>query len=255
MNYQLQTVTIQCGIATLPDGRTVSLNDVQVALNAAFAATGERMYMRASDQVAILTGQEHTARGFVATLSTDPESIEPAWSHAHSTAAQMEGWDIFDTFGSDMGPWQLLHLDDTSDIQGGTKLEDDAEAWRLVLTGSSPHHASAREFIRVHNPIEYEWALREYHPLRDLNAKAFLGQPAGFTMGGFTVGHAAKMNGNSNEAMIVDVIGDESPLCVVLEYPEPQPVDCPQGGMSTRFQVPATKVSSTWCKSPTPQLD
>lgn len=247
MNHVTITASICKGIATLPDGSTVDLNSVQAALNEAFSETGESQYQEASDLVAKLTGQEQTARGFVASAGDDPEAMEPRWSDEHCTQAQQEGWDIFDTHGSDSGPWQLQRLDDASEFPGAKQLASDAEAWRLVFEGHAPHHVSAREFIRVHNPMEYEWALREYHPLRGLNAKGFFRKPAGYTIGGFTVGHAAKMSGNPNEATIVDV-HNEDRLTVLLEFEEPQPVDVPEGATCRRISVPYTRVTSTWRK-------
>ena len=86
---------------------------------------------------------------------TFTENLNPAWSNVHSEAAQREGWDIFDTRGSDSGPWQIQRFDDATDVPGAPQLKDDEAAFRIVLHGSAAHHGAAREFIRAHNPNEW----------------------------------------------------------------------------------------------------
>lgn len=249
MNHEVRKVSITQGIATMEDGTAVNLNAVQTALNAAFSDTGDDDYRKAADDIAKLTSQEQTARGFVSMNSPDPESLTPNWSQAHCEAAQKEGWDIFDTYGSDCGPWQLQRLDNVDDGTGSTQLSTDNQAWSLVLEGSLPHHQAARDFIRVHNPMEYDWALRQLHPLRGMNATHKLNEPAGYSVGGFVVGHSAKMNGFSQEATIIDLLDDGPRLKVLLEFDEPQPAVGVEGEVHTRFfEVPFTAISSTWRK-------
>ena len=87
---------------------------------------------------------------------TDPANMSPAWSNEHCEAAQREGWDIFDTHGSDGGPWQIQRFDDASEVPGAPQLKDDESAWRIVIQGTAAHHEAARQFIRTHSP--QEWA-------------------------------------------------------------------------------------------------
>lgn len=89
------------------------------------------------------------------TAMPDPAKLVPAWSNEHCSAAQKEGWDIFDCGDSVHGPWQLQRIDDASDIEGGVQLKSDAEAWALVMNGSLPHHQAAKAFIKEHNPREW----------------------------------------------------------------------------------------------------
>ena len=256
MNHEVRKVSITQGIATMEDGTAVNLNAVQAALNTAFSDTGDDDYRKAADEIAKLTGQEQTARGFVSMNSPDPESLIPNWSQAHCEAAQKEGWDIFDTYGSDSGPWQLQRLDNVDDGADSTQLTTDNQAWSLVLEGSLPHHQAARDFIRVHNPMEYDWALRQLHPLRGMNATHKLNEPAGYSVGGFVVGHSAKMNGFSQEATIIDLLDDGPRLKVLLEFDEPLPVNGVEVVQNERvyerltrfFELPFTAISSTWRK-------
>lgn len=86
---------------------------------------------------------------------TNPANMNPPWSNEHCEAAQREGWDIFDTHGSDCGPWQLQRFDDASEVPGAPQLEDDKTAWRIVIQGTAAHHEAARQFIRTHSPKEW----------------------------------------------------------------------------------------------------
>lgn len=88
--------------------------------------------------------------------SSDTENMNPAWSAKNSVAAQGEGWTIFQSQGSEGGPWQIQKLDDASDVPGAPQLEEDKDAWRLVLQGRGAHHAAALTFIKAHNEAEYE---------------------------------------------------------------------------------------------------
>lgn len=52
------TVSITDGIATLPDGTTVDLKEIQATCNGVFQETGEEEYMQACDNLSLLTGLE-----------------------------------------------------------------------------------------------------------------------------------------------------------------------------------------------------
>lgn len=69
---------------------------------------------------------------------------------------------------------------------------------------------------------------------------------AGATAGGFTVGHAAKRNGNPVAGLIVGVREENGVAYVLLRYLTPQPVDVPEGATATDFEVRAGGISCTW---------
>jgi hypothetical protein len=253
---QTKTATISDGIATLEDGTAVDLKKMQSLFNSAFSDTGDHDFMKASDELAKLTGLEETANGFLPsdmpvvakTSSTIPDAttMVPAWTMEHSRAASLEGWDIFYCSGSAYGLWQIQHFDEVQDNPDAKQLDDDEHAWREVFNGVLAHHVAAREFIRVHNPGEYLNFLKDVHPLKHLNATNQLRKLAGYTAGGFTVGHMAKMNGNPNEARIIDVNDMKSGTVLTLEFSTAQPVDAPEGSTSFFFEVPGRNISCTW---------
>lgn len=79
-----------------------------------------------------------------------------------SAAANAEGWDVFDSYGSDNGPYQVCRIDDPERWHADRELafvppylESDDEAWQIVMRRHDPHHAKAREFIKEHNPKEW----------------------------------------------------------------------------------------------------
>lgn len=83
------------------------------------------------------------------------------WSDAHSDAAVREGWDIWDSEGSENGRWQVQRIDDPEAFYEATgftppRLTSDAEAFCIVANGTEPHHSVARGFLRYHNPKEYQ---------------------------------------------------------------------------------------------------
>jgi len=80
------------------------------------------------------------------------EEVEIPPPDFDNTQAQSEGWGIFETDGSSSGPYQLQRMDDEE------VFEDDDAAARFVQQRASyghHYHASALEFLREHNPIEY----------------------------------------------------------------------------------------------------
>lgn len=87
---------------------------------------------------------------------TAVEGSYSAWLERYGDAAAMEGWSLFECFGSENGDWQLQRLDDASDVPGGPQLAGDDDAWRVVLQGTGDHHAAALGFLMEHNPKEYE---------------------------------------------------------------------------------------------------
>ena len=100
------------------------------------------------------------------TSELTPETMNPAWSQAHSKAAIAEGWEIFDCDGSCNGRWQVDCIDTPADwehLNDGVappKLENDEAAWAIVANGNEPHHGAAREFLKAHNPAEYDLVMK-----------------------------------------------------------------------------------------------
>lgn len=84
----------------------------------------------------------------------------PEWTPEMKKLANDEGWGIFDCTGSAGGPWQLQKIDEDAIIP------DDEAAWRLVVNSNVPHHRAAVEFLRIHNPLEYNTIMKA------LNVKA-----------------------------------------------------------------------------------
>lgn len=85
------------------------------------------------------------------------------WTGADSEQALGEGWDIFDSEGSDNGPWTIQRLDDPYHLPylGFTKpvFGSDPDAWIHVVAlarGGSPLHQKALAFIRENNSLEAE---------------------------------------------------------------------------------------------------
>lgn len=96
-------------------------------------------------EVRAADGAEHSVYSFSLDRAPEPQF--------DGERAEREGWGIFDCDGSDNGPWQIQKID-ASDL-----LENDMHAWQLVARearAGSAYHRSAIEFIREHNPTEYE---------------------------------------------------------------------------------------------------
>lgn len=72
------------------------------------------------------------------------------WTIKHNQAAAKEGWGIYDCSGSENAPWEICKIDSPDEGEG--ELEEDADAWRLVLTGTGEHHQLAREFVTIFVP-------------------------------------------------------------------------------------------------------
>lgn len=96
----------------------------------------------------------------------DPASMTPPWPNVHDEAAFLEGWIITDCSGSENGPWQVQRIDDpdeclTADGKPVPHLTSDVEAMKIVATGTRPHHIAAREFLKAHNPIEFDAVMQQ----------------------------------------------------------------------------------------------
>lgn len=74
------------------------------------------------------------------------------WTAEMAKAAQEEGWDVFDSEGSDNGPWQVQSFDDPGELPD---LGDDMVAWQLVQAQRTPHAIAALAFLAEHNPLEH----------------------------------------------------------------------------------------------------
>lgn len=84
------------------------------------------------------------------------------WSEEDRDAACDEGWDIFETGGSENGPWQIQKFDSPDEWEGRPEpypFEDDTDAWVHVRnraeTGSALH-LKALAFLREHNRQEFD---------------------------------------------------------------------------------------------------
>lgn len=65
--------------------------------------------------------------------------------------AYMEGWSIFECWGSDNGPFQLQRVDELEEFPS------DDEAWTFVIGKAregSAYHKGALDYLRAHNPME-----------------------------------------------------------------------------------------------------
>jgi hypothetical protein len=79
------------------------------------------------------------------------------WTAACVDAAQLEGWDLFDSCG-DTRQIRVERIDDTDELPlGGKHLSGDLEAWLIVREGTQPHHVVARAILCKYAPVE--WAL------------------------------------------------------------------------------------------------
>jgi hypothetical protein len=77
------------------------------------------------------------------------------WTNEDSRAAYDEGWDIFDSEGSQNGPWQIQKFDDPD--SGPQVFTEDTDAWVQVRTRASEGsalHIKALAFLRQYNPQE-----------------------------------------------------------------------------------------------------
>jgi hypothetical protein len=85
-----------------------------------------------------------------------------AWTAAHSDAAEREHWCVSDCAGSMWGEVQIQKLDDHK----LNTLADDLEAWKIVITGTKPHHVAAAAMMREYHPTE--WQSICYHAAKEV---------------------------------------------------------------------------------------
>lgn len=82
------------------------------------------------------------------------------WTREDHLAASREGWDMFESYGSDNGPYQIQSFDDPDEWEGVGlyPFDGDTDAWehvwKLAELGSTLH-VKALEFLKVHNPLEH----------------------------------------------------------------------------------------------------
>lgn len=94
-----------------------------------------------------------------------------AWYREHGHAAEMEGWSIFDAEFVIARVDDLDHIEhelqlqriDTQDHEGGVQLEDDCDAWEIVMAGAGAHHAQARLILAEQAPVEFSRMLARHH--------------------------------------------------------------------------------------------
>lgn len=72
------------------------------------------------------------------------------WTAEHQLRAMSEGWDIVDSQGSCDGDIQIQAIDDLG------ILKYDTEAWKIVSSGTMPHHKKAKEILVKYNPQEHK---------------------------------------------------------------------------------------------------
>jgi hypothetical protein len=76
-------------------------------------------------------------------------------------AANREGWDLFDSEGSENGPLQLCKIDDPETWADDREViiertwDEDNQAWVYVWTNPSDLHTKALAVLKAENPIEY----------------------------------------------------------------------------------------------------
>lgn len=90
---------------------------------------------------------------------TDDEmdaALKP-WTKDVQDAALREGWDLFDSRGSDAGPIQVQHIDDADLVEHikVPQLDDDDQAMLMVMTGTGEHHRIARRIVAAFNPEDF----------------------------------------------------------------------------------------------------
>lgn len=78
-----------------------------------------------------------------------------SWTRADTIAAYSEGWDVWDSAGSEGGPFQVQKFDMGDENGDGVpEWADDSDAWLVVGSGRMPHHRHAMNFLAVANPDE-----------------------------------------------------------------------------------------------------
>ena len=78
------------------------------------------------------------------------------WTVADRALASKEGWDLFDSSGSENGPVQIQSFDMPEEGEA-TLAGGDMEAWEIVWHGAArgiAHHVKALAILADENPIE-----------------------------------------------------------------------------------------------------
>lgn len=86
------------------------------------------------------------------TFSASPAPAQTANAGFDNAQAGNEGWGIFETDGSENGPWQLQREDETA------VFPDDGAAWTFVAgkaKSGSEYHQCALDFLKRENMVEY----------------------------------------------------------------------------------------------------
>ncbi len=79
------------------------------------------------------------------------------WTQKNSIAAELEGWNVFSSFGSENGDWQIQKVDDPDD--GMPRFESDNAVWLHVYRRAgegSQLHKDALAYVKEHNRMEYD---------------------------------------------------------------------------------------------------
>lgn len=89
-------------------------------------------------------------------------SDEAQWVPTDSRAACLEGWDVWDSAGSDDGPFQIQFLAEPELLDLGytaPKFDGDTDAWVHVREQALVHHSELHQrallFIEHNNSLEY----------------------------------------------------------------------------------------------------
>lgn len=90
----------------------------------------------------------------MANIAAAERWLDKVWEPWAAVAALREGWNIWDTQGSENAPFQICKIDSPDDIEGVEvpTLQEDADAWEIVLKGTGEHHQLAREFVTIFVP-------------------------------------------------------------------------------------------------------
>lgn len=88
----------------------------------------------------------------------DPDRVQPppAWTREYSAIAISQGWDLFDSYGSECGPLQIQRLD------GLEAFDSDEAAWTHVMVQATcrvppcPAAVLALNQIQFYNRPEYD---------------------------------------------------------------------------------------------------
>ncbi len=81
----------------------------------------------------------------------------PTWDPEHAAAASLEGWDIFECFGSENADWQIQRDDEMA------VFADDTDAWFHVwgrAMEGSELHLRALQVIAAWEPREMAYILQ-----------------------------------------------------------------------------------------------